>query len=84
MSEAVTKTPLTEEQNQRRRVGRGIALAFFSAQFKADHPGAGKDDFKAAWKVARKAQTKIAMRALKQVERAGITLVPAEAAVAAE
>lgn len=76
MVKKTTKTPLTEEQKQRRRVGRSIGLACFNAQFKADHPEAGKEERKAAWKEARKAQTRIGMRALKQLEQAGFTITP--------
>jgi len=77
MTEETTKTPLTEEQKQRRRVGRSIGLAFFNANYKAQNPDATKEDRKAAWKAARKTQTKIGMRALRQIERAGLAILPA-------
>lgn len=77
MTDDTTRTPLTEEQKQRRRVGRSIGLAFFTANYKADNPQASKEDRKAAWKAARKAQTRIGMRALRQIELAGLAIVPA-------
>lgn len=77
MNEVTTKAPLSDEQKQRRRAGRGIALAFFNASFKAQNPDATKEERKTAWKEARKAQTRIGMRALRQMERAGLAIVPA-------
>lgn len=83
MTEATTKTPLTEEQKQRRRAGRVLAFALFSANYQAENPGADKEARKAAWKTARKGHTKIAMKALRQLERKGFALsapMPMEAA----
>lgn len=77
MNEATATPPLSDEQKQRRRVGRSIGLAFFNAGFKAQNPDATREERKAAWKEARKAQTRIGMRALRQIERAGLAIVPA-------
>lgn len=85
MAEAKTETPLTEEQKQRRWAGRKLAFLHFNQQFRAENPEASKEERKAAWKEVRKAQTKIAMRALSHMERAGFVItVPATAAQAAE
>ena len=85
MAEAKTKTPLTEEQKQRRWAGRRLAFLHFNQQYRADNPEASKEDRKAAWKEAKKAQTKIALRTLNQMERAGFGItVPEKAAEAAE
>lgn len=85
MAEAKTRTPLTEEQKQRRWAGRKLAFLQFNQQFRAANPEAGKQERKAAWKDAKKAQTKMAMRTLTQMERAGFGFtVPAPAGQAAE
>ena len=85
MAEAKTKTPLTEEQKQRRWAGRKLAYLHFAQQYRAANPEASKEDRKAAWKEAKKAQTKMAMRTLTQMERAGFGItVPEKAAEAAE
>lgn len=85
MAEAKTKAPLTEEQKQRRWAGRKLAFLHFNQQFRAENPEATKEERKAAWKDAKKAQTKMAMRTLTQMERAGFGItVPAPAAQAAE
>lgn len=85
MAEAKTKTPLTEEQKQRRWVGRKLAFLQFNQQFSAANPEASKEERKAAWNEAKKTQTRMAMRTLTQMERAGFGFtVPAKAAEAAE
>ena len=76
MTDEKTRTPLTEEQKQRRRVGRKIGHAIFTQQFSAENAGATGEERKAAWKAARKAHTKLGLRVLKQIERAGFTITP--------
>ncbi len=85
MAEAKTKAPLTEEQKQRRWAGRKLAILHFNQQFSAANPEASKEERKAAWKEAKKAQTKIALRTLTQLEREGFGIsIPEKAAEAAE
>ncbi|MEQ8877174.1 MAG: hypothetical protein RIC49_12260 [Phycisphaerales bacterium] len=85
MVEAKTKTPLTEEQKQRRWAGRKLAFLHFDQQYRVANPEASKEERKAAWKEAKKAQTKIAMRTLNQMERAGFGItMPTPTAQAAE
>ena len=85
MAEAETKTPLTEEQKKRRWAGRKIAFLYFNQQYRIDNPEASKEERKAAWKEAKRTQTKIALRTLNQLERAGFGIsVPEKPAEAAE
>lgn len=85
MAEAETKTPLTEEQKKRRWAGRKLAFLHFNQQYRVDNPEASKEERKAAWKEAKKAQTKIALRTLTQLEREGFGIsIPEKAAEAAE
>lgn len=69
------KTPLTEEQKLRRRVGRTIGRSAFIQRFKTENPGAEKDAADAAWETAQKAETKIGMQVLKILETQGYTVV---------
>ena len=80
MTDENTRTPLTEEQKQRRRVGRKIGHAIFLEQFSAENAEATKEDRQAAWKAERNAHTKLGLRVLKQIERAGFTITPPQAA----
>ncbi|MEQ8294155.1 MAG: hypothetical protein RIA08_18295 [Roseovarius sp.] len=85
MAEAKTKTPLTEEQKQRRWAGRKLAFLQFNQQYRATNPEASKEERNAAWKEAKKVQTKIALRTLTQMEKAGFGITaPAPKAQAAE
>ncbi|MEQ9259102.1 MAG: hypothetical protein RIG84_08380 [Roseovarius sp.] len=68
------KAPLTEEQKSRRRASRAIGFAIFGEQFNAENPDAGRDARKAAWKSSAKQYTKIGMKVLKRLEKAGFAL----------
>ena len=72
------KVELTPEQALRKRAGRSIGRGVWLAGFKAENPDASREDAKQAWNEARKDFTKIGMRALKTLEKAGLKVVEAE------
>lgn len=69
-----TNTPLTEEQKMRRRVARSIARTFWRAEFKGANPEASKEEFNKSWNEVRKAKTKVAMIAIKSLEKDGFKI----------
>ncbi|QEE36211.1 hypothetical protein FTO60_11130 [Octadecabacter sp. SW4] len=72
---ADAKTPLTDEQRQRRRVGRTLGRGQWLALFKEANPEASKEDLKTAWTAVRKEQTRLGMRMLKTLEKNGYMVI---------
>lgn len=66
---------LTEEQALRKRAGRTIGRGVWMTGYLAENPDASRDDIQIAWKEARSDFSKIGMRALKTLERAGMKVV---------
>lgn len=80
---ADVKTPLTEEQKLRRRVGKTLARGQWLARFKEENPKASREETAEAWSKVRKEETKIGMRMLKTLEKSGFAVVEAPAAAKA-
>lgn len=80
--EQTTDTAGTEAKKARRKIARKIALAFWTAEFKKSNPDADQAAIKAAWGDARREKTKVALTAMRRLEKAGVQVVPAEAKAA--
>lgn len=69
------KTPLTEEQKTRRRAGRTLGRALWRQEFDAANPEATREERSLAWKTVSKERTKVGMRAMRQLEKAGFQVI---------
>ncbi|MCI2398581.1 hypothetical protein [Aliiroseovarius subalbicans] len=72
---AAVKTPATPEQKLRRKASRVIGYTVWMDGYRAANPKATKDERKAAWQAARKAQTQVGRKTLKALGKQGMTLV---------
>ena len=70
-----TSPDLTPEQALRKRAGRTIGRGVWLAGYTAEHTEATRDEVKEAWAEARADFTKVGMKALKTLEKAGMKVV---------
>ncbi|MCM2560783.1 hypothetical protein M8756_03030 [Lutimaribacter sp. EGI FJ00015] len=69
-----TGKTMTPEQKARRKLARKVAMAFWKAEFKKTNPKADQAAIKAAWGTERRARTKTALIALRQLEKSGVRI----------
>lgn len=72
---ATTAKARTPEQKARRKLARKMALAFWKVEYLKANPKADKAALKSAWGDARRAKTKAALAALRQMEKEGFRIV---------
>ena len=76
-----TKNPVTPEQKARRKAVRLIGWSTWVNDYKAANPKATKEERKAAWAAARKAQAKTGRRVLRALEKKGFAVTQTGAPV---
>ena len=82
------QTPLSPEQKAkrqaRRRAGKLIGFSTWRQEWRASNPEASKDQMQEAWAEAKKDVIGRATRAVRNLEKKGLRIVPLEADAAAD
>lgn len=79
MADSKAKTPATPEQKARRRASQLMAFTAWRQEWRAANPDGTKEQRKEAWAKVRRTETRSARKTLKALEKAGFSLVRAEA-----
>jgi hypothetical protein len=69
-----TKTQMPEELIQRRKTGRLIGKTAWTVRFKDANPDATAEQVKTAWAEVRDAESKVGVRTIARLEKAGYTV----------